>query len=258
MTKNLYFRTVIKRESIIQKVILNFFHKTASFPRLILEVFIRKNFGIRYFNIASVLTVAFILALLPVMLYNLSTETLYTGRTFFGFAKKYATWYAFLSMFLYHSWQRWKEIRRGASSFDFTKFSLYAGDVNPWFHTIRLLKKSPTIRRIETLYEPGIFFLGGALLCLFGQSIGLLLCISSVFYSLSYVSTYWQGDNFVLDRIDETIFNEEMIRAFVDDIGTDCTRGVRFYANKPSAKVLRKKVADTMQERGPHDAADVR
>jgi hypothetical protein len=255
MKKNIYFRNVIKRENVAKKILLHIFYQLASFPRLVLEVFIRKNFGERYFNLASVLSVALIIALLPAVLYNLPTAN---GHGFWPFLVRYATWYVFLGLFLYHCWQRWREIQKSSSSFDFTRFSLYAGDINPWFQKIRLSGTGePSIRTIETLYEPGIFFVGGVVLWVFGQSIGVFICIASVFYSLSYVAAYWQGDNFILDRIDEIIFNEEMARAFVDDMPAEDTRGVRFHTRKPGAKTLRRKITDAMQDDGADDAAEV-
>lgn len=254
MKKNIYFRNVIKRENVAKKILLHVFYQLASFPRLLLEVFIRKNFGERYFNLASVLSVALIIALLPAVLYSLPTAE---GQGTWGFLVRYATWYVFLGLFLYHCWQRWREIRQSASTFDFTRFSLYAGDINPWFHKIRVSGTEPDMRTIETLYEPAVFFAGGVALWVFGQSVGVFICIASIFYSLSYVAAYWQGDNFVLDRIDEIIFNEEMTRAFVDDVPPEDTRGVRFYSKKPNAKTLRRKITDAMQDDGPEGAAEV-
>jgi hypothetical protein len=251
MRKNIYFRKVIQRENVAEKILLSFFDKLASFPRLIMEVFIRKNFGERYFNLASAFSVAFITALIPVVLHSLPSAE---GP----FLAKFATWYVFLGLFIYHSWQRNREIKKSASSFDFTKYSRYAGDINPWFYKIKVSNTAPSTRTIETLYEPAVFFLGGVVLWICGQSIGVLICVSSIFYSMSYVAAYSYGDNFVLDEIDKIIFNEEMYRSFVEEMAPEDTRGVRIYARKPSVKSLRQKVADAMLEDGQDDAAEIK
>ena len=49
MTKNIYYRTVIQRNSMLKSQVQALSSWAVSYPRLVLEVFIRKNFGERYF-----------------------------------------------------------------------------------------------------------------------------------------------------------------------------------------------------------------
>ena len=56
MTKNLYYRTVFMRVNSIKEIILGFFLAIASYPRMLLEVFTRKNMGERYFSLATAYT----------------------------------------------------------------------------------------------------------------------------------------------------------------------------------------------------------
>jgi hypothetical protein len=257
MKKNIYFSHMLHRENLLKKFLFNFLTMVASYPRLVSEVFLRRNFGERYFTSASVICAAFIMALLPVLFHAMPSLPIghySSGQS--GFWMKYTTWYMFLAAFLYCSWQRRAEIKRSASSFDFSRFSLYAGDVDARFFQIRPFGWQPNIRLIETIYEPGVFFLIGLVLWCMGQRIGILLLINSLFYSLSYVATYWHGDNFILDRIDEMIFNEEMSKSFIDDINPQDARGVRFYCKKPLSKEQREKLMDSFLD-DADDAAEV-
>jgi hypothetical protein len=72
--------------------------------------------------------------------------------------------------------------------------------------------------------------------------------VSSIFYSIGYLAAYKNGDNFVMDKIDEMILNEELEDAFVNDKDASETRGVRFYARKPNGEDLRRRVADAFME----------
>src|SRR5580698_10190152 len=73
MKKNLYYRDTLRRENMLKVFILSLFSLFASYPRLLLEVFIRKNFGARYFKLSSALTVAFLLAFVPYLWVKIAT-----------------------------------------------------------------------------------------------------------------------------------------------------------------------------------------
>lgn len=249
MQRNLYFSTLMRRQNVLKSFILDAFLGIASYPRLLLEVFIRKNFGQRYFSIATVVTISIIMALSPLIGDKLSSlrSQDYGGNrgSFWG---HYATWYLFLFAFIYFAWLRWREVKINSSIFDFSRFSLYSGNIHPFFRNLKIAGKTQSIRSIETLLEPTLFFLAGVALLIIGQKLGILLMISSIIYSISYSAAYKNGDNFVMDKIDEIIMNEELTNAFVDDMGAENTRGVRFHMRKPKAKAMRKKLAESFLE----------
>lgn len=262
MQKNLYFRTFYKRQNKVKMFILNLFLELSSYPRLVLEVFFRKNMGERYFSVAAAATVAVILALIPVIgdVFTAMLPRALRGMTG-GYGKQeshfwahYTTWYLFLAAFVYYSYQRYKEVKRNPSVFDFGRFSLTPGDIYPGFYDLRLFGVMPNTRAIETVYEPMAAFLAGLFLTMIGQNVGGLLMLCGVIYALSYSAAYHKGDHFVMDTIDERIMNEEMENAFVG--GTEA-RGVRFYARKPSHEELRRKVAEGFFERIPDEIATV-
>ncbi len=261
MQKNLYFRTVFKRENVFLKVLFNTFLSLCSWPRLLLEVFLRKNFGERYFTLVSAITVAVILIFIPLgadQLFSMFNPYGRHGGQESNFWTKYATWYVFLAAFLYFSFMRSEEIKRNPSVYDFGRFSLCAGDINPVFYKLNFWGKA-TSRKIEIFYEPALFFIAGIILMFIGQKLGLLLIISSIFYSLSYAGAYKNGDNFVLDKIDEMIISEETEKAFVYDEEINNTRGVKFRIRKPNGEDLRRRVAETFIEEDDNDEiADVK
>lgn len=272
MQKNLYFRTMYRRRNLFKERILDLFDGFASYPKLTLEVFIRKNFGERYINVASVVTVGMILLILPVVAHSLAYfPGIFMRSTGIGgyggyqdysssgirasFWNKYTSWYLFLAGFLFMAVKRLKEVKRNPSVFDFERFSLYSGDIHPFFFHLPLSKARPDVRQVEILYEPAPFFLAGIVLWLLGQSLGWLLVIGSITYSVSYAAAYKRGDDLVGDTIDQMILNEEMEAAFVDGLDASETRGVRLYLRKPTDKDLRRKLASAMVEEGDDDIA---
>ncbi|CAG5011145.1 hypothetical protein DYBT9275_04891 [Dyadobacter sp. CECT 9275] len=59
MKTNLYYRAVFRRQSMLNEFVMDFFLYFCSYPRLMLEVFVRKNFGERYFSFFSALMIGY-------------------------------------------------------------------------------------------------------------------------------------------------------------------------------------------------------
>lgn len=249
MQKNLYYRSVFKRQNVIKDFFLGTFASLSSYPKMILEVFIRKNFGERYFSLASAITIAILLIFYPIGAYRISSmRSAYMGDGNSSFWGSYATWYVFTLTFLYTSILRWKEVRRNPSVFNSERFSKYSGDIKPFFFSLPGLKGKPTLRQIEIFYEPALFLVIGLLLWLMGQSIGALFFVSSIFYSLSYAYAYKTGDDLVMDVFDEIILNKEMKKSFTKDTHESEARGVRYYMRKPNSEEAREEFLDAIIE----------
>lgn len=247
MKKNLYYRTVFKRSNALKEGLLAFFLAFCSWPRLLLEVFIRKNFGERYFSFAAAMTIGGILALLP-LIYLETMSCVFRSSEGMTFIGHFATWYIYLAAFLYMCFQRREEIKHLPSVFDFGRFSLSTGEIHPWFLGLRFNGEPATIRTIEIWLEPIPFALGGFGLWASGQPIGFIILVSSIFYSLSYAGAYHQGDHFIMDKIDEMICNEELVNAFVEGRESSETRGVSFYGRRPADLETRRRLAETFVE----------
>lgn len=241
MKKNLYYSTVFQRKNIVTELFMSLFLSIASYPRLLLEVFLRKNMGERYFSGASVITIFFLLAALPVIKERIITMEVLGNNMLY---------YLFLLAFLYMGFKRNQEISRLPSVFDFARYSLANGEVHPSLRKLRFADRDLDIRTIHTIIEPGIFFVAGAILIFMDQKLlGGVLAVSSVLFSLSYEAAYHFGEQMVMDEIDKIILSEDMVKAFVDEDDPSQTRGVQFFGRKPAEKEMRRRVINNISRK---------
>ncbi len=236
------------RRNVLKENILAFFFAFSSYPRLLLEVFIRKNLGERYFSYMTGITLIVLLSVWPLMMEGVINVLTHKPFEFGHFFLHYTTWYLFLYFFWDSCKERNEEIKRLPSVFDFGRYSLSTGERHPRILDFKWKGKHVDIRTTETLVEPALFFFLGLFLAVVGQVVGVLLIICSIFYSLSYMAAYAMGDHFIMDKIDEMIINEEMVASFVEDKDPSETRGVSFYGRKPSDPETRRKLADMFIE----------
>lgn len=248
---SIFYHATFQRINRLKNFILNYAYMLCSYPRLIIEVFIRKNFGERYFNLSSAITAIVVMAYLP---FHLDPHRDYS-EVWFKILKENFLWYAYLAGFIYCSWLRWQEVRRNPSVFDFARFSESPGEINPIFSIMTKPGATPNLRLIEIVLEPLPFFIGGIILTQLGQSLGTLLTVCSIFYSLSYWQAYRIGDNMIMDLIDEVIFAEELENIMVFKQPSSKTRGVRFHAELPSDLLLSQKLVDNSWEFGGDDGS---
>jgi hypothetical protein len=248
MKKNLYYRNVYKRSNVFHSISVTIFHTIASYPRLLLEVFIRRNLGERYFTFFGCIVMALVLSLVPFFSNGIFSFLGYSRSfEFTTFLVKNLSWYVFLGVFILFAIKRRAEIARKPSVFDFGRFSLSTGESLPFFYQIKIFG-TPDPRLVETFFEPLFFFVIGFVLTLFGQSVGWLILVCSLLYGLSYRGAYKLGDDFVMDKIDEQIANEETYKAFVEGKEPHLTRGIRFYGRRPVDPEKRRQVADSFFE----------
>jgi hypothetical protein len=144
--------------------------------------------------------------------------------------------------------RRRSEVKRLPSVFDFERFSLSTGEVNPFFTDIKINGKPFDRREIETLIEPAFFLAIGIILTLMAQTIGPVIIGCSIIYSLSYVGAYYLGDQFVMDTIDEMICNAELVDSFVNEHAPEETKGFNAYGRRPADPDFRRKVVDNFFE----------
>lgn len=252
----MYHRTSLRRENVALNFIYNLFLWLCSYPRLMLEVFVRKNFGQRYFRMSSAITVALILYLMPKIsstprwisgLFGVSR-----GRYYEDSSAQF-TWYLFIILFVVFSVIRWREIEKLSAGFNFNKFTKYSGDIHHLFFRIRFFGQTD-IREIETFWEPLLFFLIGGLLILLGQKIGIVIFISSIMYCISYCAAYKNGDDFIADANDERLLEEEFHNSYVKNLPGEQCRGVRLYMDRPRSMEDAENVAEYMLKAESGDA----
>lgn len=243
MKKNLYYATTFRRYNMIKYTILALAWRLASYPRLVLEVIIRRDFGHRYFNISSALIVFALLAWLPMLRFGFGFDF----ETFYYAVIDEPVWYGYVFTFLYFSIKRHRELRVKPGHYDFTWFSESAGLTHKWFYTLKYKGKIFDNRTIEIWLEPLPFFLAGLLLLLLHNILGILLVICAVIYSLSYSAAYALGDGLIWDIVDNKLVNESTEEYYNEGELTLERTGVHFYTHRPTDKKLGKVISDTMQ-----------
>lgn len=245
MRKNDYYSNVALPMYTVENTALNATNYFCTFPRRILQVFIRKGFGERYFSLGFSIFSTIVLSLFPFAAVAILHKI---GVRKASIMPGYLTWYIFLAGYLGVS--IWHELKmtRSRSSFDFSLYSRCDGSVHPAIRKLKWRGKTVNIRQIECWIEPLIFFLPGLFLFLIGQYLGLLLMVCSYYYSLGYRCAYALGDNYVLNMIDEKIVNEEMEASYVDDLDAEDTRGFNPRTGKPQDYNLRRKLVTLMNE----------
>jgi len=232
---------------------------------MLIEVFLRRNFGRRYFSLPS----AFFFCIALSLIYHLSG--LFNSRgtrlhqMFASDEEMHALdvqahnqtfgFYVFLAVFLCFCFARFLEMNNRPSEYDFKHYSRYSGDQASW-----LLKLSGYItsspRTVEIGIEPALGFFAGLFINVLGlHAVGMIVMVCSVLYSLSYWAAYQVGDDFVFDKVDERIWNENLERAFVDGLDVSQTNGARFYGRRPTDPETRRELAKTFVE--DEDGVDV-
>lgn len=249
MKKNLYYRNVFQRKNKLKENFLLLFWGLASYPRLILEVFLRKNMGRRYYTLASAITVWVILFIIPF----LSRDAFY--RDFWENINHHKLWYLFWVAFIIFAIIKYKEVKTIEHQFDFDHFSLSTGEKFDFFYDLKFNGKTFSPRQIEIFIEPLPVFILGIIFLLAGQlHIGLLFAISAFFYSQSYAAAYMLSDNFILDKIDEIICNQGLNDTFVHD--EPAKNGFEYNGIKPKSEEWRRKIYEQMFE--DEDATEVK
>jgi len=243
MEKKTYFQTMYRRRNVIAEALLGFFLGLSSWPRMLIETPIRRNMGERYFSYSGAIMLAVLLGLLPFLIME-GLERFHGHMSVGKFMGLFTTWYAYLAVFVYCAMQRRDEIKRLPGVFDFERFSLSNGEIHPVFRQFELNGRRFDRREIETLIEPGFFFFIGFGFWIVGQPIGFVLVVSSIFYAFSYIAAYRDGENWLMDKIDERICNEELAHTFKD--GTSPGRGFHFYGRRPVDPDARRRVADML------------
>jgi hypothetical protein len=245
---NVYFATVVKRTNIIKVAFLSIFLLIGSWPSAIIEVFTRRNFGERHFLLPLNLFLAAMLGIIP---FGMATYF----ESWWDTIINNLTWYGFITAFVVFSLKRYSEIIRDPGTFDLQRYTLSSGEVNSWFHELNLFGGAPSIRTISIYLEPAVFLIAGIILTAAKQHIGVVLIVCSVIYSLNWSARYYLGDQFIMDKIDETICNEELVNVFVDGKLPGEARGFDMHTRRPNDREFRRKVAESMIEDEP--AVDV-
>lgn len=231
-----YFKIMYGR-GLIKWFFLQFIYTICTPFRLILEVFIRRRMGERYFS-------GFVC---------LFWSILFIGGSVFSFTNqaKFVVPEPYLSnlnavgifgiLFFAFSIWRWVESYQSPSKVSFDKFSKSSGDLTLLFKMLQ--HKNVSTRLIEIWLEPLLFFLIGGVLLVIPETryLGLFIVGCSIFYSLSYRASYALARDYILDIIDEKISTTEVGQFVKTGLGHEEENHFRSrspYATKESEKEL--------------------
>lgn len=232
MKKNLYFTSVCQRRNPIREALLNFFLGIASYPKLLLEVFIRRDMGCRYFNLFPVTVIGLFLIIFPLFM-----ASMMHGADWSDIMALNWGWYLFTAGFLIFSYFRYQESKYYPDE-KHMRFSRSTGKLLPFVQHIGLGPARNRTRIQETFVEPLLVIGVAILFYIVNQyTIAALLFCCALIYCLSYIGIYGQGDDFVLDKIDELICAEDMADAFKHGI-TTAPSGFRFFGYRPESTKL--------------------
>lgn len=163
-----------------------------AFPRMLLEIFLRRKFGKYYLSIWRSLLMLCALACWPLIvkvdlfsiIWHLGDKDYIHPLSEAQFWGRYASWYAFLGVYLFLTLSGILEAMRAKGH------TQYPGDMHPLFFKIKIGHRHLATWFLEIICEPLVCFVCGYALSRFGQSVGTLIMVSSAFYSLHYIITH--------------------------------------------------------------------
>ncbi len=290
------YYTPFRRVNFIKRFFATIFLGLCSWPRLVLEVPLRRNLGQRYFSLFSALGLVLLLAAGPYFTlldwryvlgigpaaYGHDYGIGYNHRSLPEFSIQYLyylypAWYWLLGLWTAAAIWRRIEIARYERDFDLERYSLSSGNIyrifyNPWILRfslkegqlrlgsfkvgflnrtftiyVSLVRVYVTTRTVETFIEPLFGLIVGYFIRIFlSETAGYMVQGCSIVYSLSSFASYYEGDEFVMDKIDEMIANADLERNFVDLDEVNPASGFRFIGKKPVDKDRRRRLLQTI------------
>lgn len=250
--------TFMREDSWLKTLSWSLLNPFTSMGRLLIEAFIRRDMGERYFRRPAVIRVSLLLAFWPLVstifvskiialfFGGFSPEAEASGFNLLDFIYHYATWYLYLAAFFYASVQRLEEIKRLPSALDLERYSLSTGRIKEGFYAYKFWGKTRDERFIECWLEPAPFFLAGLVLAVLGQPLGWLLMFCSTAYSASYNMAYYQGDNIVMNTADAIILQKGLKKVIMEDADLQEAKGVKWRGQKPVDMATRREVLRKM------------
>lgn len=245
--KQTIFRTMTAgRKSAVTEMAGDLIFMLSSYPSYIVEAFMRKKFGERYFTFSVAVIIAF------AMLY----PYLFLGdkvREVLGFP-----WFVFTLIFLYKSIRHRFEFRRFSMTYNFDRYSYTDGEIfDFWYDLIgtKLLGLTVTRYRILTLFEPAIPISIGLFLMLlpFTRAVGILIFISGLFFCYRSIMKAFFARGHVLDTIDEQIVARYKHDVIMEEKPKSQTGGISFPIELPKSKDLRQDLVDSIEDNNPLD-----
>jgi len=241
MNSKYNFRDQLTRPSVFRP----FFHaclEIASSCRLPLEVFMRRDFGVRYFNLPAAISLSIGLVIASIFAMAIMSAIFMEVKLL-----NFITWYLFIAAFIGASIWHHRDRSKKPKDEIYKKYSKSSGELVFAKAVSHYTKTKFSIRTMECLIEPSGFFVLGVLLAFLGQYLGFLLIFTSLIYCFSYIGAYHEGDNFVLDIIDNQILAKEFHSTFKNkNEGTTSPSGLRFRGRRLFDEATREEIANAI------------
>jgi len=244
------FRTIqAGRGNRIFENITDFFFSLSSYPSYIVEVFLRKKFGERYFTTTHAI-------LISIVMLGIWFAIGKQGREIIGF-----TWLIFIAAFLVQAIRHRLEMKKYGTAYNFDRFSYSDGEILPfWWKIIDTKVFGIIITRYKVLIylEPAIPIILGLHFSLipFTRGVGILLFISGLLFSFRSFMKAQRARNMVLDMIDEKIVMEAKHDVLVEEKPMSETKGISFPIELPKSRELREELSNSMDNHNPLDIWD--
>lgn len=237
--KNEYYATVYGRMNNLKQAFLGFFFGISSYPRLLIEVFLRRDMGISYFSLFHCICWAIFLFVLPFLMQGRH------GNSWHQVLTSHWAWYVFFIAFCKFAWDRHKECKRPYGYYDFNHFSKSSGKRLDQVDRFKFRGKPLHMPYLDIYLEPLLATAVGLLALLLGQGmLSVLLIVCAGIYSLSYMAAYSMGRDRILEDIDKSIANRWITDTFLNDKPNPTN--FDFFGPKPSSEDIRNGLADLL------------
>ncbi len=218
----------------------------SSYPSYIVEAFMRKHYGERYYSFSVAIIISFS------MLYPF----IFLGDKVRGVLG--LPWILFTLIFLYKSIRHRMEFRRYSMNYDFDRFSYSDGEIfDFWYDLIgtKILGLTVTRYRILVLFEPAIPVIVGLFLMLmpFTRPVGILIFFSGLLFGYRSLMKAYYARGYVLDAIDEQIVARWKQDVIMEEKPKAQTGGLSFPIELPQSNDLRQKLISNVDEINPLD-----
>lgn len=244
--QNVFITVTAGRKSVITNLAKDLLFALSSYPSYIIEVFLKKNMGERYFTFSIAVTIS--LAMLFPWFFRGSIM-----RDFLGLP-----WLLFTLAFLVMSIRRRMEIKRFGFAYDFDRFSYSDGEKLHFLYNIVGNKiGSITITRylVLVLIEPAIPILIGLLLMLSSYTfpVGFLIFSCGILFCYRSVMKAYAARDIILDMIDEQITAKWNHDVIMEEKPQSQTAGLHFPIDLPESKTFRQNFVNSINDDNPLD-----
>ena len=212
----------------------------SSWPASIIEAFMRRKFGERYFTLSTCLSIFIIMLIGGVAMADK------IGYAYF------ITWFIFAGIYLWFSIRHRLEIKKYGTAYDFERFSLCDGRIHKfWWQIIGKEYGGIKVNRylVHVLLEPAVPVLVGFILIAnpYTRAVGTLLMVCGILFAFRSFVKAQSARNSVLDIIDDQITAQYQREVIMEEKPMEETAGLYLPIELPTNPELRGKIADHLE-----------